>query len=120
MRLILLLLATFSSIAVLAQRKEVIVTTDEVIKRACLELDQAMSSPDGSLYKFGTKYNISGEYTLLLTLRDNGQVVSVFVQDKKDGNIASQNSLKDKLLDFQFNFKMQKKKDYKLSYTFKF
>ena len=93
---------------------------EDVVKQASLELEQAMSLPEGSLYKFGQKNHIAGEYTLLLTLRNKGQVVSVFVQDKKDGNINSQNKLKDKLLDFQFSFKMPKNKDYKLTYTFKF
>ena len=69
---------------------------------------------------FGQKYHITGEYTLQLTIRNKGQVVSVFVADKKDGNIPSQNSLKDKIMDFQFGFKMPKNKDYKFSYTFKF
>ncbi|MBL7965801.1 MAG: hypothetical protein JNK09_02310 [Prolixibacteraceae bacterium] len=110
----------FSGIICLAQKPELIESKEEVIKHATLELDQAMASPEGSLYKFAQKYNITGEYTLQLTLRNKGQVVSVFVADKKDGNIPSQNSLKDKILDFQFSFKMPKNKDYKFSYTFKF
>lgn len=108
------------SVALHAQKPELLELKEEVIKQACLELDQSMTSPEGSLYKFGQKYQITGEYTLQLTLRNKGQVVSVFVQDKKDGNIPSQNSLKDKILDFQFSFKMPKNKDYKFSYTFKF
>lgn len=110
----------FIAWATYAQKTELLEMTDEVVKQASLELEQAMSSPEGSLYKFGQKHHITGEYTLLLTLRNKGQVVSVYVEDKKDGNIPSQNSLKDKLLDFQFSFKMPKNKDYKFSYTFKF
>lgn len=108
------------ALATYAQKTELLELTDDVVKQASLELEQAMSSPDGSLYKFSQKYHITGEYTMLLTLRNKGQVVSVYVEDKKDGNIPSQNSLKDKLLDFQFSFKMPKNKDYKFSYTFKF
>lgn len=110
----------FIALATYAQKTEMLELTDEVVKQASVELEQAMSSPEGSLYKFGKKYHITGEYTMLLTLRNKGQVVSVYVEDKKDGNIPSQNSLKDKLLDFQFSFKMPKNKDYKFSYTFKF
>lgn len=110
----------FVALAIQAQKIELLELTEDVVKQASLELEQAMSSPEGSLYKFAQKYHISGEYTMQLTLRNKGQVVSVFVQDKKDGNIASQNRLKDKLLDFQFSFKMPKNKDYKFSYTFKF
>jgi hypothetical protein len=103
-----------------AQKPELIEIKEEVVKQANLELVQAMLPPEGALYKFGQKYKITGEYTMQLTLRNKGQVVSVFVADKKDGNIPSQNSLKDKLLDYQFSFKMPKNKDYKLNYTFKF
>jgi hypothetical protein len=103
-----------------AQKPEIIELKEDVVKQATLELDQALTPPEGALYKFGQKYKITGEYTLQLTLRNKGQVVSVFVADKKDGNIPSQNSLKDKMLDFQFSFKMPKNKDYKFSYTFKF
>lgn len=117
--LITLLILT-SGICLMAQKPELIELKEEVIKQATLELDQAMTSPEGSLYKFGQKYNISGEYTLTVTIRNKGQVVSVFVADKKDGNIPSQNSLKDQILDFQFSFKMPKNKDYKFNYTFKF
>jgi len=118
--LLLLLVLLLISTALKAQKPEMIELKEEVIKQATEELDQALTAPDGSLYKFAKKAKLAGEYTMQLTLRNKGQVVSVFVQDKKDGNIQSQNSLKDKLLDFQFTFKMPKNKDYKLSYTFKF
>jgi hypothetical protein len=116
----IVLLFLTSGTCLMAQKPELIELKEEVIKQATSELDQAMASPEGSLYKFSQKYNITGEYTLQLTLRNKGQVVSVFVADKKDGNIPSQNSLKDKILDFQFSFKMPKNKDYKFNYTFKF
>jgi hypothetical protein len=119
-RILIVLLTVVLGINLYAQKPELIELKEEVIKQATLELDQAMTSPEGLLYKFGQKYNISGEYTLSLTIRNKGQVVSVFVADKKDGNIPSQNSLKDQILDFQFSFKMPKNKDYKFNYTFKF
>lgn len=118
--LFLLLVLLLISAALKAQKPELIELKEEVVKQATEELNQALTAPDGSLYKFAQKVKLSGEYTMQLTLRNKGQVVSVFVQDKKDGNIQSQNSLKDKLLDFQFSFKMPKNKDYKFSYTFKF
>jgi len=117
---LIILLILVSGTVLKAQKPELIESKDEVIKQATLELDQAMSSPEGSLYKFGQKYHITGEYTMDITIRNKGEVVSVFVADKKDGNIPSQNSLKDKILDFQFSFKMPKNKDYKFDYTFKF
>lgn len=118
--ILLLIALLLISVSTKAQKPPLIELKDEVIKQATLELEQALTPPDGSLYKFAQKAKLTGEYTMQLTLRNKGQVVSVFVQDKKNGNIPSQNSLKDRLLAFQFNFKMPKNKDYKLSYTFKF
>lgn len=118
--LLLLIALALISVSLKAQKPQLIELKDEVTKQATLELDQALTPPDGALYKFAQKAHLSGEYTMQLTLRNKGQVVSVFVQDKKDGNIPSQNSLKDRLMAFQFSFKMPKNKDYKLSYTFKF
>lgn len=121
MRIKLLILILMVSVTALkAQKPELIEPKDEVIKQATFELDQAMTPPEGALYKFGQKYHITGEYTLDITVRNKGDVVSVFVSDKKDGNIPSQNSLKDKVMDFKFSFKMPKNKDYKFSYIFKF
>jgi len=103
-----------------AQKPEIIELKEEVVKQATLDLDQALSPPEGEIYKFAQKYKLSGEYTLDITIRNKGEVVSVFVADKKNSNIPSQNSLKDKIMDFRFSFKMPKNKDYKFSYTFKF
>ncbi len=103
-----------------AQKKQLLSTHEAVEQQAFLELAQAISPPDGSLYKFGIKNKIVGEYTFRLTLEKDGQVTSVFVVDKKNGNIESQNQLKDKIFDFQFDFKMPKKQDFKINYTFKF
>jgi len=119
-KILIVLLTVFLGINIYAQKPELLELKEEVIKQATLELEQALTPPEGSLYKFSQKYHITGEYTLDMTIRNKGQVVSVFVADKKDGNIPSQNSLKDKILDFQFSFKMPKNKDYKFSYTFKF
>jgi hypothetical protein len=117
---LIILLLLISGITLKAQNPELIESKDEVIKQATLELDQAMTPPEGVIYKFAQKKHLSGEYTLDITIRNKGEVVSVFVADKKNGNIPSQNSLKDKVMDFQFSFKMPKNKDYKFSYTFKF
>ncbi len=114
---VIILLAGFS---LQAQKRTLIENKDEIIKQAILELDAAMTAPEGLLYKFGQKHNITGEYNLQLTIREKGQVVSVYVADKKDGNIPSQNRLKDEVLALQFSFKMPKNKDYKFNYIFKF
>jgi hypothetical protein len=117
---LVLLLTLVLEINIYAQKPEIIESKEEVIQLATTELDQAMTPPEGELYKFGQKYKITGEYTLDITIRNKGEVVSVFISDKKNGNITSQNSLKDKVMDFKFSFKMPKNKDYKFSYIFKF
>jgi hypothetical protein len=121
MRIILLTaFILFTGFGLKAQNRVLLEDKDEIIKQAMIELDNAMAAPEGLLFKFGQKYKIAGEYNLQLTIRDKGQVVSVFVADKKDGNIPSQNRLKDEVLALQFSFKMPKNKDYKFNYTFKF
>ncbi len=120
MKTILIIATLLISFQLSAQKGEQLEIKEEVIKQAFLELDQAMTPPEGELYKFGQKYKITGEYTLDITIRNKGEVVSVFISDKKNGNIPSQNNLKDKVMDFKFSFKMPKNKDYKFSYIFKF
>jgi len=119
-KFILIMLFLTSGICLKAQKSELLELKEDVVKQASMELDQAMTPPEGTIYKLAQKYHFTGEYTLDITIRNKGDVVSVFVADKKDGNIPSQNSLKDKILDFKFSFKMPKNKDYKFSYTFKF
>lgn len=118
---LLFILLLSSGFALQAQSQRVLLESkDEIVAQATKELDSVMLAPKGELYLFGQKQKLSGEYTLQLTIREKGQVVSVFVVDKKDGNIPSQNSLKDRILNFRFSFKMPKKKDFKFTYTFKF
>ena len=118
----LFLILTFALATFLlnAQNKVLLQSQEEIVASASAELTQAMTAPDGELYKFGQKNNITGQYELQITLRGKGDVVSVFVVSKNNGNILSQNMLKDEIFRHKFNFKMPKNKDYKFSYTFKF
>lgn len=109
-----------SAFFVQGQSRILLESQEEIVAAATAELTQAMTAPDGELYKFGQKNNITGEYELQITLRGKGDVVSVFVVSKNNGNIPSQNMLKDEIFRHKFNFKMPKNKDYKFSYTFKF
>lgn len=117
---ILLIIALFSLNSGLQAQKKLplLESKNEIIQRAIAELDSAMQAPKGELYLFIQKYQIKGEYTMQLTLRDKGKVVSVFVADKNNADIPSQNRLKDRLMKFKFQFKMPKNKDYKLNYHF--
>lgn len=103
-----------------AENRPLLESKEEIIKQATLDLDLAMSPPEGELYRLGQKNKFTGTYTLQLTIRDKGNIVSVFVADQKDGNIPSQNKLKDAVFAFRLSFKMPKNKDYKFNYTFTF
>ena len=119
-KLIIFLFFLYAFTGLTAQNRVLIESKEAIISQAVAELDSAMQAPEGALYLFGQKEKIKGEYTLQLTIRDKGDVVSVFVADKKNADIPSQNKLKDRVLQFRFSFKMPKNKDYKFSYTFKF
>ncbi len=118
--LVFLLLILTATVATKGQSRQLIESKEAIISQAVKELDSAMRAPDGELYAFGQKEKIVGEYTLQLTIRDKGDVVSVFVSDKKNADIPSQNKLKDRILKFRFSFKMPKNKDYKFNYLFTF
>ena len=107
-----------SATSLMAQNRPLIESKEAIIAQAIHELDSAVRAPDGELYLFIMKENIKGQYTMQLTIRDKGHVVSVFVADKKNADIPSQNKLKDKLLEYRFGFKMPKNKDYKFNYQF--
>lgn len=113
----LLLLLGFSS---WSQKKELIEDKARIEERAKSELQAAMSPPEGSLYLFGQKYGIRGEYTYDITIREKGDIATVFVVGNENGTVDAQNKLKDCLMEFDFSFKMPKGKLYKFRYTFAF
>lgn len=103
-----------------AQKKELIEYQDDIIKRATYELDSAMKAPEGILFLFSQKKHIHGTYVIDLTIREKGEVASVYCVGNEGGSIESQNILKDFVKNFVFNFKMPKGKRYKFQYEFKF
>jgi len=117
---ILTMLLALAAFFTQGQNKVLLESQEEIVAAATAELTLAMTPPEGELYKFGQENNITGEYNLQLTIRGKGDVVSVFVASKNNGNIPSQNKLKDEIFRFQFTFKMPKNKDYKFNYIFKF
>ena len=119
-KLLFIMLVMISAFGAEAKERVLLESKEEIIQQAVKELDDALIPPEGVLYKFGQKFAIKGEYNFQLTIRDKGNVVSVFVVDQKDGTIPSQNKLKDAILSFQLSFKMPKNKDYKFNYIFKF
>ncbi len=117
---ILILLLAASSITAWSQKKPLIEGKDEIHARAIQEIELAMAPPEGSLYLFAQEHGISGEYTYDITIREKGDVATVFAHGHNNGNLNAQNKLKDFMMAFQFNFKMPKGKSYKFKYTFAF
>jgi hypothetical protein len=103
-----------------AQKKVLIEDHQKIIETASAALDKAMESPEGEIYLFAEKYNIKGLFEFSITIHEKGKVVSVFVKKNEGGSIASQNLLKDYVMEYRFNFKMPKGNDYKFDYTFQF
>ena len=95
-------------------------TRQEVIEAAKKEFSLAMQAPLGELYLFKQRNNISGEYTIDITIHEKGKVATVFVVSNKEGTIKQQNLVKDFIKGYRLNFKMPKGKDYKFQYIFKF
>lgn len=93
---------------------------EEITQAAVTELDSLMKGPEGELFLFAKENNIRGEYTFDITIKNKGHVSSVFVAGNVGGDIPSQNSLKDKILEHKFFFKTPKNKSFKFQYIFKF
>ena len=108
-----LLIAT----AAQAQKKPHLSDKETIIEYAYLELDESMKS--GEFYEWGQETGIKGEFTFDITIREKGEVSTVFAVDRK-GEVKDQNRLKDAIRDYKFNFKMPKNKAYKFQYTFQF
>jgi hypothetical protein len=119
-KLLFIMLVMIPAFGAAAKERVLLESKKEIIRQAIKELDDALIPPEGELYKSGQKFAIKGEYNFQLTIRDKGNVVSVFVVDQKNGDIPSQNRLKDAVFTFRLSFKMPKNKDYKFNYIFKF
>jgi hypothetical protein len=120
MRLTILAILAVISLTAQAQKKILIESKDEIIEMAAKELTLAMQPPEGSLYLFKQEFNIKGEYIFDITIREKGEVASVFVAGNEGGTIQQQNLVKDKVKNFEFSFKMPKGKTYKFQYILNF
>jgi len=120
MRITIVMLLIAVSATAFAQKKMLIESKEEIIETATKELTLAMQPPEGSLYLFKQEYKITGEYIFDITIREKGEVASVFAAGNEGGSILQQNKVKDKIRNFEFGFKMPKGKTYKFQYIFKF
>jgi len=106
------------STSTLNAQKKLISNKEEVIKMAISKIEQSMK--DGELLKYSQKHQITGRYTFEITIRNKGEVVSISVIKNENGNIQSQNMIKDFIKEMKMGFKMPKNKNYKFSYQFNF
>ena len=106
------------TITVNAQKKPYYTEQEEVIEAAYKQLDYSMK--EGLLYEWKTERNPTGSYTMRLTIKGKGEVVTVSTVDRKEGDIPTQNSLKNFIKTYRFPFKMPKNKSYQFVYEFKF
>ncbi len=104
-------------ISSVAQKKVHLSDKEVIIEYAYLELEESMKS--GEFYEFGQKTGIKGEFTFDITIREKGEVSTIFAV-KREGEVKDQNKLKDFIKDYKFQFKMPKGKSYKFQYTFQF
>jgi len=108
------------AITTFAQKKVLIESKDDIIEQATKELTEAMQPPEGSLYLWKVENNITGEYIIDITIREKGDIASVFMAGSEGSDIKMQNMVKDRIRLFEFSFKMPKGKTYKFQYIFKF
>ena len=117
---LLIITLLFASLTAFTKKRATIETRHEVVEAAKKEFSQAMQAPLGELYLFKQENNITGEYTIDITIHEKGKVATVFVVSNNGGTIKHQNLVKDFIKEFRLSFKMPKGKDYKFQYIFKF
>jgi hypothetical protein len=120
MRIIFIMVFSFLTLTSFAQKKVLIESKEEIIEQATKELTAAMQPPEGSLYLWKVENSIKGEYIIDITIREKGDIASVFMAGSEGADIKMQNMVKDKIRLFEFSFKMPKGKTYKFQYIFKF
>lgn len=120
MKFTIILLFAMVTLQTYAQKKILLESKDEIIEQATKELNDAMQPPEGALYLWKVENNIKGEYIIDITIREKGDIASVFMAGSDGADIKMQNLVKDRIRLFEFGFKMPKGKTYKFQYIFKF
>ena len=121
MKTLLITLMFITTLTSYSQNKVLLEFAEDIETYATKEFDQSVTNPEGDLYLFGQENNITGEYTFKVSIGLKNKVTSVFVKERKGGNISMQNIVKDAVMEFKFEtFKVPKGKYYNVIYTFKF
>ncbi len=107
-----------TAVHVSAQKKPTLTDRQQVTKYAVAELNQALSPPDGALFKSLNYFNVvPGTYIFDVTVRGKGETATVFVVNDGQNDIRTQNHLKDLLKSYRYHFKMRRGLLCKFQYT---
>lgn len=100
-----------------AQKKELLEDKETILARAAQVLDAEMRA-GGSLHAAVVKEGLIGRYALQVSIRDKGDISSVFVVSAEGHDTRSQNRFKDLVHFTELPFKMPKGRHYRLEHTF--
>lgn len=121
MKTLIFISAILIAFATYGQDKVLLDKAEDIAIYSAKEFEQAMMATEGELYLFGQEFGIKGEYTFRISIGLKNKVTSVFVIERKGGDIPMQNKVKDAVKEFKFiTFKVPKGKHYNVEYTFKF
>ena len=121
MKTLLITSMLLCSFIAFSQDKVLLEYAEDIEFYALKEFEQSMTDPEGELFLFGQENSIKGEYTFKVSIGLKNKVTSVFVKERKGGDVPMQNSVKDAVMEFKFStFKVPKGKYYNVVYTFKY
>lgn len=100
-----------------AQKKELIQDKETILARAAQVLDAEIRD-GGSLHAAVVKEGLIGRYVLQVSIRDKGDISSVFVVSAEGHDQRSQNRFKDLVHFTELPFKMPKGRHYRIEHTF--
>lgn len=118
MKLSLLICFILLSPFIKAQKKPLYSNEEAVIEAAYLHLEE--SEKNGELKEWAINNTPKGSYTMELTLRNKGEVATIRAIERKNGDIPTQNALKNFMKAYRFPFKIPKEKSFKFKYEFNF
>ncbi|MFH1121145.1 MAG: hypothetical protein V1775_15100 [Bacteroidota bacterium] len=118
MKQIAFFLLLLVAVTTYGQKKQLVEYRENIVVRATAELDSVSAGPEGIIFKQVTESGIRGQYVFDITIREKGEVATVFVINNGVNPIAMQNRMKDIVKRYRFSFKVPKGKSYKFQYIF--
>ena len=110
-------LALFIVLSSSAQKKELLTDPATIEMRVVEDLNAHQQSEDWA--KWHEKNPVQGMFAFDITIWNKGEVVSIRALGRSDGaTVEDQNTLKNYVKQFKFNFKVPKGKRYKVTYNF--